>query len=136
MTEVFGLPWDAAMYIFAFSVAYYLGILSPLLIAAFVAVRNRTAMNRRFLFVGTITIATYGLSFLLAAAVVVPVSAFAIYLVPPMKARGYFNGSILLWILDFFVKYWWAILPATICLVAIVATRYFAKRWNRIVEAL
>lgn len=136
MTEIFGLPFDTAMYILAFSLAYYFCVLSPLLISAFVAVRNRTVMNRRFLFIGAVTLATYGLLALLVVAVAVPASAFAIYVVPPMKARGYFDGSILLGLLDFSFQWWWTFLPAYICLAAIVTTRYFANRWNRIVEAL
>ncbi len=136
MTEVFGVPSDSAIYILALGVAYYSCILSPLIISAFVAARNRAAMNRRFLFVATITVATYGLLPLLYVVVALPALEFSIYLVPAMKARGYFNDSILLWIFDFLFQYWWAILPVSICLVAIAATRYFAKRWNRIVEAL
>jgi len=136
MTEVFGFPIAMAIFLFMGAIAYFVAVHSPILLALTTVWRQRKSMRRRILFVGTVMGATYGFLVIFFMAAWVQVSAFAIFIVPALKEQGYLKNSVLLAVADFAVAWWWALLPFVVLIPAIFITRYFAARWNRIVEAL
>jgi hypothetical protein len=136
MTEVFGFPIAMAISLFMVAIAYFVAVHSPVLFALAIVWRQRKFMRRRILFVGTVMGATYGVLVIFFMATCVPVSAFAMFIAPALKAQGYLKNSVLLAVADFAVAWWWVLLPFVVLIPAIFSSRYFAARWNRIVEAL
>ncbi|GHU20532.1 hypothetical protein FACS189475_09470 [Betaproteobacteria bacterium] len=136
LAEVFGFPIEVAISLFIVAIAYSLAVHSPELLALVAVWRQRKTMRRRILFVGTVMGATYGFLCVFFMAVCVPVWAFSIFIVPTLREQGYFENSVFLALADFVVAWWWALLPFVVLIPAIFITRYFAARWNRIVEAL
>jgi hypothetical protein len=133
------LPSGEATFLFAAIAGYLLCIFAPVLFSAFVVWRRRTSMQRWFLFVATVTMWTYGFTLFLYLALVIPLDLVAIYLVPPLKTQGYFEGSfsqLFLWFLDVIFSRWYLVMAAVTVLTAFFTTRYLARRWNRIAEAL
>ena len=136
MTDVFGFPIAMAVSMAMIAIAYFFAVHSPVLLALFAVWRQRKTMPRRVLFVGTVMGATYGLLVVFLMAICVPISAFLVFIVPALKDQGYLKNSIFLSVADFVVAWWWALLPFAVLLPAIFISRYFAARWDRIVEAL
>ena len=136
MTEILGFPPDLALAIVAIAAAYLFIIHSPVLFALAIAWRQRRLMKRRMLFVGSVMVASYGFIVLFLMAVAVPVQAFAVFVVPSLRAQGYLEHSVILAAVDFTYEWWWLLLPAAILVSAIFTSRYLASRWNRIVVAL
>lgn len=136
MSEVFELPAAMAISIVMFAIAYFLAVLSPVLLAVLTVWRQRKTMRRRFLFFGTVLGATYGFLAVLVIAICVPISTFLIFIVPVLKEQGHLKDSLFLALADFVVAWWWAFLPFAVLIPAFFISRYFAARWNGIVEAL
>lgn len=136
MIDVFGFPVAMAVSMGMIVIGYFFAVHSPVLLALFTVWRQRKTMPCRVLFVVTVMGATYGLLVLFLMVICVPISAFLVFIVPAVKDQGYLKGSVFLAVADFVVAWWWAILPFAVLLPAIFISRYFATRWNRIVEAL
>jgi hypothetical protein len=136
MTEVFGFPIAMAISLFVVAIVYFVAVHSPILCALAIVWRQRKSMRRRILFVGTVMGATYGFLVIFFMAACVPVSAFMIFIAPALRQQGYLMNSVFLAVAGFFAAWWWALLPFVILIPAIFISRYFAARWNRIVEAL
>lgn len=136
MSDIFGLPAKHLLPIFGFATLYFLAVNSPLLVATVTALRRGNEMKRRILFIGWVAVFVYGLLSLLSLAVWLPVQAFVTFVVPSMRAKGYLEHSWLLKSFDFLYTWWWAGLPLVVLVVAILVTRYFALRWNKIVAAI
>lgn len=132
----FGFPAETATFMLMICMAYFFAVHSPTLLALLVVLRQRKTMRRRILFMGTVMGATYGLVVVFALAICVPIEAFAIFILPTIKHQGY-NANTPFWILvEWASNWWWALLPLVILIPAIFISRYFAARWNAIVEAL
>lgn len=136
MDDVFGFPIAMTISLCMMAIAYFLAVHSPVLLALVVVWRQRKSMRRRILFVGTVMGATYGFLVVFFMAVCVPISAFLIFIVPALREQGYFENSAFVNFANFIATWWWVFLPFVILIPAIFITRYFAARWNRIVEAL
>jgi hypothetical protein len=136
MDEVVALVMSFPSSVLLLSVAYFVFEMSPLVFSAIVVVRRRATMKRKLLFVGTVTVVTYGAFLMLFAVAFLPVGAFVIFLVPALKELGYFDESYALAVASFVANWWWLILPPTIAVVAISVTEYLDRRWNGIVNAL
>lgn len=136
MDTIFGFEPALAAAMIAAAIAYEFFTFAPLIFSAIVAVRRRTTMRRKFLFVGSVVALTYGLLLVFLVTICVPVSAFMIYVAPSLRFNGYLEDSWFIAVADFAVEWWWLILPPVFIAAALVTTRYLAKRWNAIVDAL
>lgn len=136
MTEIFGLPIAEAIGLFVFALFYIFAVHSPELLALFIVWRRRKSMHRRLLFVVTVMGATYGLLVMFLIVVCVPITAFMLFIAPALRYQGYLEHAVLLALADYFVEWWWLLLPFVVLIPAIFIARYFAARWNRIVDAL
>ena len=136
MSDILSLPAEYLLPIIGFATLYFLAANSPLLVAAVTAWRRGNEMTRRILFIGWVAVFVYGLLPLLSLAVWPPVQAFVTFVVPSMRAKGYLEHSWLLKSYDFLYTWWWVGLPLFVLVVAILVTRYFALRWNKIVAAI
>jgi hypothetical protein len=129
-------PQLAALWV-AGAIAYGIFAHAPLLFSGFVALRRRSIMKRRVLFIGTVMMVTYGFLFLVVAAVGVPVGAFVIFFVPALISLGHIEtGSLLLSTVDAIAQWWWVALPPALVLASFLVTRYLSRRWNKIAETL
>jgi hypothetical protein len=124
---------------FVITIAYFLAVHSPVVIALIIVWRQRKTMQRRILFVGTVMGATYGFLVLLVMSICVTVSVFMIFIAPALKEH-YFKHSVVFQafmnLAEFVVDWWVWLLPFVVLIPAIFISWYFAVRWNRIVEAL
>lgn len=136
MAEILGFPTDLLLTMLAIAAAYLVVIHSPVLFALAIAWRQRKTMKRRILFVGSVMVGSYGFIILGLMAIVLPVEAFSIFVIPTLKSQGYLSHSSVLAAIDLAYKWWWVLLPVSILASAIFTSRYLARRWNRIVEAL
>jgi hypothetical protein len=140
MTDVFGFPIATAISMLMIAIVYFLAVHSPVLLALAIVWHQRKTMHRRILFVGTVMGATYGFIVVFFMSVCVPVSAFMVFIAPVFNEQDYFKGSIVFQVLlklaDFAAEWWFLLLPFIVLIPAIFISRYFAGRWNRIVEAL
>lgn len=136
MSEILGFPLHMAIAIAAVALAYLIAVHSPVLFALAIAWRQRKTMKRRILFVGSVMVASYGFLVVFFMAVAVPVAAFSIYIVPALKEQGYLQHSLFLAVVDFTYQWWWLMLPLASLVSAILTSRYFSHRWNKIIEAL
>jgi hypothetical protein len=138
MTDVF--PIATAISILVITIVYFLAVHSPVLLALIIAWRQRKIMHRRILFVGTVMGATYGFLVVFFMSVCVPVSAFMVFIAPAFNEQGNFESSVVfqvfLELADFSAEWWLLLLPFIVLIPAIFISRYFAVRWNRIVDAL
>ena len=128
------LSFPPATYLMA--MAYLIFEASPLIFSSVVAVRHRSTMRRKLLYVGAVSVITYGVFLFLFALIGIPLSAFLVFFVPALKEQGYLQNSYVLSIADFVYRWWWLLLPPALAAVATVVTRYLGKRWNGIVNAL
>lgn len=82
MDTIFGFEPALAAAMIAAAIAYEFFTFAPLIFSAIVAVRRRTTMRRKFLFVGSVVALTYGLLLVFLVTICVPISAFMIYVAP------------------------------------------------------
>lgn len=136
MTDILGFPIDMALTMLLLGMAYFFAVHSPVCFALFAVWRQRKTMRRRILFVGTVMGATYGFLVLFVLGVCIPAFAFSIWVVPALKEQGYLRDSIFLLLVQFVFNWWWALLPFAVLIPGFFISRYFAKRWNAIADAL
>ncbi|MDR2189070.1 MAG: hypothetical protein LBE62_13675 [Azonexus sp.] len=137
MTEAFGFSGATEAFWLVFAVIYLAAVHSPVLLALIIVWFQRKSMRRRILFAGTVMGATYGLLSVFFLAAYVPLAAFMLFFAPTLIHLGYLGrDSVLVTVADFVAAWWWALLPVIVLITAIFVSRYFASRWNRIVEAL
>ena len=136
MTTIFGFEPALAVAIAAVTLVYNIFSLSPLIFAAAAARFSSANMNRKFLFIALVAVLSYGLLFALLIVLCVPITLFMIFIVPTLKAYGYLENWWLLTFAEFFWHWWWVFPPPTLATLALITTKYLAKRWSGIVNAL
>ena len=117
------------------SFSYIVCILAPMLWSGFVALRQRPLLPRRVLFVSTVTVISYGVWGFVGWALELPISAYLIYIAPQLERCCHFSGSFTR-IGGFLAQYFWLGMGPALLITSFVVTRYLARRWERIVDAL
>ncbi|MBA8886818.1 hypothetical protein FHW12_001009 [Dokdonella fugitiva] len=110
--------------------------LAPIFWPAAVAVRRRPTLPRRGLFVFVVAALCHGTLGVLAALIVLPVSALLVYVVPQVEAAGAHSGEPIASIARLVAEYWWIAYGPALVVLAGTMTRWLAARWTRIVSAM
>jgi hypothetical protein len=137
--SIFGFEPQLAVAMVAVSLGYYFCVLSPLIFASVVAWKKRASLQRKVLFVSSVLAVSYSLLLVFLLAIFIPIWAFMVFVAPTMRFAGYLTNA---WFIAFAqfadsAQHWWfLILPAVLAIIALLVTRYLAKRWNGIVNAL
>jgi len=109
--------------------------LAPIFWPVAVALRRPT-LPRRGLFVFVVAALCHGTLGLLAALIVLPVSALLVYVVPQVEAAGAHSGGPIASIARLVAEYWWIAYGPVLVVLAVTMTRWLAARWTRIVSAM
>ena len=136
MSDALGFPVQFVALMAAAALSFTLVILSPALMATFVAWRRRAAMPQRLLFVVVATFATYGTLVFVLLVAWIPFEAFMILVVPALRSQGYMEHSILIMLYNFSIDWWWGLVPLVILSASTMVTRYLSARWHKIAEAM
>ena len=128
--DVFGDRLTAL--IAAIAVAYFLIALAPVWWPALHARRRRPRLPRPFLFVGTAAALIYGVSTFFMFAVMLPLSAVRIFLVPALDHAGVSYAIPLGHVSDLFYEYGWIMIVPIELVLTWYITRRLAGRWTHI----
>jgi hypothetical protein len=132
--ETFGTGLLALMAIIA--ILYLLLALAPLLWPALRAFRRGRRLERPWLFVWTVAALVYGSVYLVAAAIVIPVQAWVIWIAPQLQELGQPHGEWLVAVTRFVGQWWWPALPIALVVATVMLTRRLAARWPGVCAAL
>jgi hypothetical protein len=126
---------DVSLFIAA-GVIYYLCAFSPVVCSGYVVLRRSPLFPRRFLFVATVTVLSYGVLNLAGYLINIPVAAYLVYVAPQLEANGQYAGQPFTSFGSAAVRYWLVWSCPVLLVTSILTTRYLSKRWHRIAEAL
>src|SRR5689334_20953498 len=87
-------------------VIYYLCAFAPVLCSGYVVLRRKPVLPRRFLFILTVTVLSYGVLNFAGYVIDIPVSAYLLYVAPQLEATGRYAGQPFTSLGRFAVRYW------------------------------
>jgi hypothetical protein len=134
--EILGFPTDFILIASIAFVFYGLFLLSPIICSVATVIRGRSSLNRRFLYITTVTLLSYGFFLFAVMALYIPAGAFFNFIAPTLHDSGHLPRSQFLEGLDFVVRWWGFLALPVLAIVAFSTNRYLAKRWNGITVAL
>ena len=134
MIEVFGIKMTAVFTLLA--VGYFLLSFAPVIWPAYRVFRHRPRLDRPVLFIGVVAALVYGVFSFIAFAALLPVEIYGVYIAPSLADAGFFHGSTVLRVSNFFVRYWWLAIPPLQLILTWYVTSRIERRWIRITEAI
>lgn len=136
LLDALGLSVGAAIGVALLFTLYILGTWMPVWYPALVAFRRRATLQRPFAFAFCAFGVIAGAFFVGWVAIVVPIQAVLVYVVPTLKAAGYIERPLLIGVFDFVYTWWFLASPVVGAGVSILVVRLLVNRWGRILEAL
>ena len=132
--DAFGPKLIALMSIVA--LAYVLLTFAPLWWPAIVAWRARPALPRPWLFIGVVAALVYGVFSFLAFAIILPVEAYGIFVVPQLEDAGIAPPGVpVIRVFGIVVDSWWLLIPLTQLFLTWYITRQLQAKWHHICSA-
>lgn len=130
--------YDQEMKLFVLGVAalYVLVALLPALYATFLALRTRPVLPRRLLFVGVVSLMSYGALVLLFLLVGMPIQLYMVYVESRLTELSHVDGSWQLALYNVMTSWGLLTLLIVIAVFSVILARYLVRRWDRVVRAL
>ena len=128
--DVFGGKLSAMLA--AIAVFYFTIALLPVWWPALRAFRSRPRLPRPYLFVGVVAALVYGVSTFITVAIILPMAAVRIFIVPALEQAGVGYGTSLGHASNLFYEYGWIMLVPVEMLLTWYVTRRLAWRWAQV----
>ena len=119
-----------------FTSIYVLFVTSPIVMAGFVIARERGAVKRPWLFLGTVTVVAYGLVTTILLLLLIPLMLYDIFVAPQLIAASFDYPEFLLIIGKGINDFGWIILPLLLVVISLVTTIRISQRWTSICNAI
>ena len=132
--DTFGAKFTAFLAVVA--LLYLLVALAPIFWPARRAFRRSNRLERPWLFTLTVAALTYGLVYLVAAVIAIPIQAYVVFVAPELQQAGRPYGQWLVAVSSFVGRWWWPILPLAVLVATVLLTRRLAAKWSGICSAL
>ena len=134
MTDIF--PPETAVLVLLVSSAYFLVSWAPVIWPLLSTHKVRRTFPRRWLFILTILSLSYGLIIAILTLLTVPVTAYSAFVAPQLSATGFHGTDWLVRANNFFVSYWWLMLPPVLFASTFFLVRKLQPAWPSICAAL
>ena len=116
--------------------AYGFCVLFPILFPILLAFRRRLAMERKLLFLFTVSTICYGSVAFVAWGLQLPAALYTNFVAPQMENDGRFVATSVTHASRFLDLYGFLVYPVATAGFALVIGSYLSGRWNRVVAAL
>jgi len=116
--------------------AYAFCVTFPILFPILLSFRRKLAIERKFLFLFTVSTICYGSVAFVAWALQLPAAFYTLFVAPQLENDGKFVAMPVVDAYRFMEIYGFVVYPVTTAIFAVIIGVYLSGRWNRVVLAL